>query len=366
MKKILASTVLFIFIMASYSIGQINKSSKAELLLLLKAIKGNGILFGHQDDLAYGINWKYVEGESDVKRVAGDYPALYGWELGGIELGQSVNLDSVPFDAMRNFAVKVHQKGGVNTFSWHPYSVIDGVNSWNTKNKVVKYIIEGGSHHQEFKEHLNKLAVFFNSIRTPEGSKVPFIFRPWHEMDGSWFWWGSNSCSAEEFQSLFRFTVEYLRNVKGVDQMIIAYSPDCNFNSGKEYLKWYPGDDYVDIIGMDNYHDLKSEAGVQKAIDKLHMIITIANQKGKVSALTETGVENVKDATWYSEKLGVVLNDSVVSANISYVMVWRNDPDVHFFFPYQGHAGAPYAKSLLDQKHIWLLHDLVKFKNYDK
>ena len=80
----------------------------------LKEIKGKGILFGHQDDLAYGIGWEYVEGESDVKRVAGDYPALFGWELGGIERGDQVNLDSVPFAEMHQLAVKGHQMGGIN------------------------------------------------------------------------------------------------------------------------------------------------------------------------------------------------------------------------------------------------------------
>ena len=59
----------------------------AEVLMdQLRSLQGKALLFGHQDDLAYGIGWQYEEGQSDVKRTAGDYPALFGWEL-GTELG---------------------------------------------------------------------------------------------------------------------------------------------------------------------------------------------------------------------------------------------------------------------------------------
>lgn len=48
----------------------------------LKKVLSKGILFGHQDDLAYGFGWKYENGRGDIKDVTGDYPTVYGWELG--------------------------------------------------------------------------------------------------------------------------------------------------------------------------------------------------------------------------------------------------------------------------------------------
>lgn len=355
--------IVFIICIVFASCKDIELAPKSKLINGLHNIKDKGILFGHQDDLAYGIDWKYIEGESDVKRVSGDYPAIFGWELGGIELGHTANLDSVPFSKMKKFAITVSEMGGINTFSWHPYSVVNGENSWNTENIVVEHILPNGSHHKQFLEHLNKVGIFFESLTDKEGNPIPFVFRPWHEMDGEWFWWGKKCCSSVDFQKLFQFTIDYLKsNFLLNNNMLIAYSPDCNFSSKEEYLTWYPGDSYVDILGMDNYYDLRT-GGEDKAIEKLHIIIDLANEKQKISALTETGIENVTDSVWYSEKLGYVLSDSIVKANLSYTMVWRNDPDVHYFFPYPGHAAELDAKNFLDKDYIWLLEDYNSVTN---
>jgi mannan endo-1,4-beta-mannosidase len=340
---------------------QKKNTTREDLIDNLNALKGKGILFGHQDDLAYGVGWEYVDGESDVKRVAGDYPSVFGWELGGIELEQKVNLDSVPFSKMHDFAVWAYEQGGINTFSWHPYSPIDSVDSWHGDSVVVKYILQGGAYHLRFNHQLDQVAAFFSNLKDQSGKPIPFIFRPWHEMDGDWFWWGSKACTPDEYKTLFRYTIDYLRG-KGLSKMIVAYSPDCNFNSPEEYLQWYPGDDIVDILGMDNYYDLKQPGGEQEAIRKLHVVIELANEKDKLAALTETGLELVPDTLWYSQKLGCVLNDPVVKKEISYVMVWRNDSEKHFFFPYPGQAAAADAKTLLDQPHIWLLNEFNHFK----
>lgn len=323
----------------------------------LTAVRGKGILFGHQDDLAYGVGWEYIRGESDVKRVAGDYPALFGWELGGIELDHTKNLDKVPFDQMKSLAIMGDAMGGINTFSWHPYAPVTHESSWNKEVIVVKHIIPGGKYHVAFKQQLDKVARFFQGLKDDEGKAIPFIFRPWHEMDGNWFWWGSRQCTPEEFQELFAFTINYLKEEKGLNQMLVAYSPDRNFDSEATYLTWYPGDAYVDILGVDNYSDLKKGGSVKAAIDKLHIVIRTAEKKGKLAAFTETGLENVSEANWYTEKLGRVLSDPLVSRHISYVMVWRNDGNVHYFFPYPEQKGAAAANALLAGKNILLLED---------
>jgi len=150
------------------------------------------VLFGHQDDPAYGIGWAYEEGKSDCKITTGSYPAVYGWDLGGLELGNDKNLDDVPFDTMRKLIIESYLRGGVCTISWHEYSPLSGNDSWadthDTVNPTVPAILPEGSHHEVYIEHLKKVAGFLLSLQTKDGTLVPVIFRPLHENTGSWFW----------------------------------------------------------------------------------------------------------------------------------------------------------------------------------
>ncbi|MGM0376696.1 MAG: glycoside hydrolase family 26 protein [Bacteroidota bacterium] len=364
MKKLLiiAAIASIMFACAGGETGKSTQPSQ-KLFEQLKAIENNGVLFGHQDDLAYGVTWEYEEGRSDTYETAGDYPALFGWELGGIELGQEMNLDSVPFDKMRELAIKGHEMGGVLTFSWHPYSPLDeSKDSWNTDEEVVKHILPGGSHHDVFKEHLDKVAAFLSSIKDEQGRQIPFIFRPWHEMDGDWFWWGSNLCTPEEFQEFFRFTIEYLRDEKDMD-FLSAYSPDNRFNSEDEYLTWYPGDDVVEIIGVDNYGDFRQGSeNIDAVTQKLEIVVDYARKTDKVAAFTETGLNKITDDKWFTQMLGKSILQSEKAREIAYVMLWRNDDTTHFFSAYPEHSSAPDFKEFTGNGKIWLLEDWNNFK----
>jgi mannan endo-1,4-beta-mannosidase len=95
MKKLLCFFTL-IFSFSLMSCVRNNDYSPVEKLKKnFLGVSGKHILFGHQDDLAYGIGWKSIAGESDVKRITGSYPALFGWELGNI--GEKDNNRRSPF-----------------------------------------------------------------------------------------------------------------------------------------------------------------------------------------------------------------------------------------------------------------------------
>lgn len=339
----------------------VNNSNENEIIQQLKTVKGKGILFGHQDDLAYGVEWKYVDGESDVKQVTGDYPAMFGWELGGLEMGWKKSLDSVPFDSIRYFVAKAYAMGGINTISWHPYSLINGNNSWDNEVEVVEHILEGGKLHEEFKAQLTLVGNFLLSLKTTEGKAIPFIFRPWHEMDGEWFWWGSKTTTPEELIALFRLTITHLQEM-GLTEMLVAYSPDRNFTTTEEYYTWYPGDDIIDVLGVDNYWDVAQPGGYLTAIEKLHIVINAAKEKEMISAFTESGCYQVEDTLWYPEKYGKVFEDSLIQAELSYAHVWRNEKTAGYYFPHNGHPSAAGAAELLAKPYMFLLNDFNKAK----
>src|SRR3954452_20206234 len=123
MKKSISFTLIFsiIFFTCNILFAQQFPSDKhatketVNLYRNLKKLLNKGIMFGHQDDLAYGVGWKYIPGKSDVKEVTGDYPAVYGWELGRLETDQVVNIDSVPFDKMKGYIQQAYNKGGIVT-----------------------------------------------------------------------------------------------------------------------------------------------------------------------------------------------------------------------------------------------------------
>jgi mannan endo-1,4-beta-mannosidase len=347
--------LLFLF---SCKSGKENKHSIPTVLQVkafLHEIAGEKILFGHQDDLAYGIGWNALSGESDIKRLTGSYPAIFGWDIGNI--GDQNNLDGVPFDSIRAYMIRAHLLGGINTVSWHSRNPLTGLDAWNMTGVNVSAMLPGGEFHSEFLFQLNLVADFFKGIKTESGEIVPLIFRPWHEMYGDWFWWGSSTCSNEEYIQLFRFTVDFLRKEKGLNNLLIAFSPNNSFETKEAYLTRYPGDGYVDVLGLDNYSDFDNNR-LDLVVIKLGIVSDIAQEKGKIAAFTETGNDKLEIQNWYTSNLLQVLNASEKTRKISYVMVWRNCDTSHFYVPYKGHCQEEDFMFFVNNKLIFLLEEL--------
>ncbi len=323
-----------------------------------------GIMFGHQDDLSYGIDWWAGKGNSDVKKVVDDYPAIFGWDLGGIH-GER-NLDSVSYNDMRSWIIDVYSMGGINTVSWHTYHPLNVISSWETEGEVYD-ILPGGKAHEAYKNQLNQVASFFESCKSGN-TYVPIIFRPFHEHNGDWFWWGKGNCTEKEYIALWRFTIDYLKNEKKLHHLIYAFSPDrsrLDLDKGIEtYLYGYPGDDYVDIIGLDNYWDLGHGANTmsreqqKKDFKKsIELIDLIAKQKNKISALTETGNDRQSITEWYTNSLLEPIKNNEFST-LSYLLVWRNADMDHFYVPYVGHKNQYDFKEFYNDDRMFFLEDL--------
>ncbi|MGC9353985.1 MAG: glycoside hydrolase family 26 protein [Mariniphaga sp.] len=326
---------------------------------LLKLQK-QGMMFGHQDDLAYGIGWVYEDGRSDVKDVVGDYPAVYGWELGHLELGDAYSLDSVHFDKIKSWIKTVYERGGVNTISWHLRNPLTGGSSWDTSSKeVVKSILPGGEKHELFKQYLDKMAGFLNGLKTDEGTLIPVIFRPYHEHTGSWFWWGKNLCTVEEYVALWRFTVDYLQNENNIHHVLYAYSTD-RFESIDEYLERFPGDDIVDLLGFDLYDRGPEYLPMLK--NCAEMLTGMATEKRKIAAVTEAGGPIAENHKWWT---GVL--ETLRPFNLVYFLVWRNPhkPAGHgAFAPYKGSPDSENFKAFYNDPKTLFQKEITRKKIY--
>ena len=329
-------------------IAESGRTQRTENLLAhLHAISANGYLIGHQDDPVYGVGWVGDSCRSDVKSVCGDFPAVIGFDLGHLELGDSVNLDGVPFDRMRDEIIRHFDRGGMVTLSWHLDNPLTGGSAWvkpdsltDQEKQTVASVLEGGECHEKFLGWLDILASFINSLETPYGVKVPVLLRPWHEHTGSWFWWGQNLCTTEQYKALWKLTVDQLKQ-RGVNNVLYAYSPGTEFNGdAAKYLERWPGDEIVDVIGFDSYCTNNAEDTVAinnyaSSLDlNLKALCDIAKQHNVVPALTETGMESLGKADWWTSTLMPVLN----KYPIAYVLLWRNahNKPGHFYMPYPG------------------------------
>ncbi|ANQ52750.1 beta-mannosidase [Flammeovirga sp. MY04] len=320
-------------------------------------------IFGHQDDLAYGYHW-WGDG-SDVKNVTGDYPGLYGWDMGHI--GEEKNLDGVPFEDIKRYIKESYSRGGITTLSWHMINLKEKSSSWDT-TRVLHEMMEGGKYHQDFIKKLDLFAEFVDDLEL-EGKKIPVLFRPWHEHNGSWFWWGGKNVEIKDYKTLWQFTVEYLRDKKGIHNIIYVYSTDA-FDSEESYLERYPGDKYVDVLGFDDYGAYRANATPEREqwiIRELETVAKLAQQKNKICAFTESGLEAVTDDQFFTTKLLDKLNHNEWTKKAAYVMLWRNanyqkEQRDHFYVPYKGHSSAKDFIKFKEDPSILFESDLMNMK----
>lgn len=299
----------------------------------LQSSAGHKILFGQQDALAYGVNWKGLHPwRSDVEDVCGKAPAVFGWDLG--RLGAPDNLDDVPFYRMREWMMEVHRRGGINTVSWHMDNLLTGGDSWDTRARVVPALLPGGRAHDAYRRKLDLFAEF-----TAKTNFVPLVYRPFHEHTGAWFWWGHGHRTDQEYIDLWQYTHHHLEEELGLTNLTWAYSPD-RFRDKAHYLECYPGDDYVGVLGLDEYHHLSAWWTQKEFLRRLRDIVELAEARGKIAALTETGLETIPRSDWWTKRLlQPILNDPV-ARRIAWILVWRNHSRRHHFGPYPGHRTA--------------------------
>ena len=168
---------------------------------------------------------------------------------------------------------------------------------------------------------------------------IPILFRPWHEWNFDHVsWFSAGQCSSNELIAIWQFTVHYMRDVKGVHNLIYVWAPSLNVAaeagldaaaSEANYFSRWPGDDYVDVVGGDCYYSA-SNGNYASLIKMLPIIVTNGAVKNKVVALAEAGPKSGMPAAgfsrfWNDNFLRPVLRDLGTNATrVAYVMTWAS------------------------------------------
>jgi len=324
------------------------------------------MILGQQDALCYGRYWRGDQDRSDVKEVTGSHPAMLGLDF-HVLTHKDTEYRRLETARLVRTVKDMYKRGGIITFCWHMANPVNGGSyEWQSNPQLaVREILPGGKANGTYRSYLRRMRDFLRRCNDSGGKPIPIIFRPFHEFDGDWFWWGKGHATADEFIQLWRYTVDYLRNDLKVHQLLFAYSPDCRFQNKSDYMTHYPGDDYVDILGMDNYWDFRPDGANDPAAASLKMSIVsgIAQDRGKIAALTETGLERISDPDWFTQVLQPMLRKSP----LAYFMLWRNADDIpaHYYVPTADHPAAADFKAFCRSTDIILLNTLNTIYKHD-
>ncbi len=190
--------------------------------------------------------------------IEGLHGATEKWvALAGADVGYTKttpdNFPGYDLDELVDVLIDYWNSGGLITLSYHAKNPWTGGNSWDTEPRDLKELVTPGNPaHELYMKELDRVAGALAKLRDA-GAVV--IWRPFHEVNGGWFWWGHRKDreTGEDFVSLWRHQYRYFTETKKLNNLLWAYSPSSNAHERTSVMFYYPGDDHVDIVGVDLY-----------------------------------------------------------------------------------------------------------------
>lgn len=350
MDKIAINSVLLLFFILFSPLSGINGQNleirpvtpdpspeAVQLLEYIYSISGKQIMAGQHCAPLVGSSRLSV-----VHRMTKKYPAVFGQDFGfsypgywdGINYRQNIVDD----------AIRRHDEGFIITLMWHavpptqdePVTFRESIQGELTDQEWQDLVTPGTLIHERWKSQVDVIAWFLKQLRF---AGVPVLWRPYHEMNGGWFWWGQKQ-GENGYKKLWRMLFDRLVNFHGLNNLIWVFNTN-EFKDGVDPHKtYYPGDDVVDILATDVY----TEGFNQENYDQM-----LALAGNKPIALGEVGrvpgLETIKNQprwTWFMqwgdpggsregfrEYMDVYANDHVITL---YQLPWVEirDPKVHY------------------------------------
>lgn len=216
------------------------------MLDLLRETSGKKILSGQQER----IDWFGLDNEGNidfVTRTTGLTPAVRGFDF----MFYTHSADGRAGQRAAERAIHWARRGGIVQFCIH-WFVDTGSAPGNPKFYTsetsfdIRRALEPGT--PENAEFMREMDLIAGELAKLRDAGVPVIWRPFHECSGGWFWWGAKG--PEPFKQAYRLMYDRYTRVHGLTNLIWCYNPTESIGALEA---WYPGDDVVDIIGLDIY-----------------------------------------------------------------------------------------------------------------
>ena len=252
--------------------------SAKRLMAYLEETAGNGIITGQHTQTIPMNEITYI------RENTGKEPMLRGFEL--LAYSPNINYDDASEECLdevyRNRGTVdvaidwAKASGGIVTLTFHWYSPMGGRDksfyTENTDFNPKRILTEGTPEREAFYSDMDVIAEQLKRFRDED---IPILWRPFHEADGTWFWWGSKGPVVAS--ELYCLMYEYYTNVHHLNNLIWVWN--CPIKEA------YPGDEYVDIVSVDVYLEKRDATDYCADYERL-----IANtSRNKVAALAEVG-----------------------------------------------------------------------------
>ena len=233
-----------------------------EVLEYLSQIEGKGILTGqHTQTMEQPEIWR-------IEKLTGKLPAICGFEL--LSYSPNIRRETADEECLKEVdentgtlekAWEWAERGGLMTFTWHWFSPIGGRDksfyAEKTDYDASRAVIDGTPENEALRHDLDHMA----DILQPFCDRhIPILWRPFHESEGEWFWWGAKG--PEVAAELFRFMFRYYTQQYHLDNLIWVWNSPLP--------EGYVGDEYCDIISRDLYTEPHVHGAYEKQYAKLY------------------------------------------------------------------------------------------------
>ncbi len=294
----------------------VNEALKSRILAYLTLLETDaagkilvGQNVGHAD---WSGSYHYSEYSQAEYALTGKLAAMLGIDLGWDDFASDYS--QMLLDIETHWTA-----GGLVTISAHmpnPKTLGD-VRDKNFSHDDYRAILtEGSKTRERWLTYLSNIANIFQVLKEKH---VIVLWRPLHEMNGGWFWWGNDIFppSSEQFTALWRDMYAYFLITRRLDNLLWVYGPNYRYSLQMPQTDfYYPGSDYVNIVGLDYYNDGMDELDANTGYERLEVL-------GKPMGICEIGPAGLFDGTFDNTLYeGITAN----YPRVSYMLVWHSWP----------------------------------------